>query len=107
MLSRRRTPNTSVSPTATRNSQAANETASTMIVLNVPKKTPAWRTNGRRDRRDARIVRRPSAFGAPEARLDPIDRPNPVRRIDAFGRIHLDVGDDGFVLGLVPAGIDA
>src|ERR1700692_3358394 len=53
------------------------------------------------------LARIRSALCAFETRLDPVDRAHAIRRIDAFGRIDLDVGDNRLVLRLVPACEDA
>ncbi len=46
------------------------------------------------------------ALGAFESRLDPIDRVHTVRWVHAFSRVDFDIGNDRFVLGLVPPGED-
>src|SRR5579863_1114284 len=114
MLSKRRTPKTSVRPTATRNSQAANDAASTMMALSVVTRTlwlaRSWqvRCAAHRISIGTLSIRTLSirTLGALETRFDPVDRTHPVRRIHACGRVYLDVGDDRLVLGFVPAGID-
>src|ERR1700722_6519451 len=109
MLSKRRTPKTSVRPTATRNSQAANDAASTMMALSVVTRllwlATSWRVRCAASQSEHLISIR--TLGSLEAGFDPVDRTYPVRRIHARGRVYPDVGDDRFVLGFVPAGIDA
>jgi hypothetical protein len=101
MLTRRSTPKTSVRPTATKKSQAAKEAASTTIALNVL--TRVARLTLRQGNWRAACHVSIGTFGSLEAGLDPVNGADTVWWIDALSCINLDVGDDRFVPGFVPA----